>query len=61
MNTDYIKDTISKAGGIYIGIQYLIHPMVLFNNPINKSTLALKLEDVSIERVAEKLRCSGMS
>jgi hypothetical protein len=61
MTIDYIKEVITKAGGEYVGIGKLVNELVYFNNPKTKSTMTLKLEDVSIERVAEKLRCSGMS
>jgi len=61
MTIDYIKEVVTKAGGIYVGIDYLTHPLVLFNDPKSKSTLALRMEDVSIESVVAKLRCQELA
>jgi hypothetical protein len=52
---------IVEAGhGEWIGLQYVPHdphnPLVLFNHPFLKTTLALPLHDLTAEAVRQRLR-----
>lgn len=49
------QELVESAGGEYIGIQW---GMVWFNDPQTNSTLAMKLDELTVESVGKKLEAS---
>ena len=57
---DELKQIVEEGGGIWVGVQDCSSfiDLALFNSPKTGSTLALRVNDVTVKNVSEKIRKS---
>jgi hypothetical protein len=63
IDTSGLRQLVAAGGGIWVGLQDTMNedePLVLFNSPTSKSTLALPLSLLSVDNVRGKIQGSDM-